>query len=1449
MTQAPESLTIRVLIHHPTTDRLLSEVGVEAVAGGRVVAEGRTDGGGFAGLEIGEDLWREPLTVRIDHGDRHSQEVPVTREALFDEEPITVTVSGEDHVEPGRLAILADHLVATRRVLAENLADDLTCPPPDSLIRLLTPGERARLLDDLSRADGHGDDGHGDPDGSGNGHVHGHAKAATRLVDPDALRHGTISFLELPELDTHFDFDTIDLDDPTWPKPIWGLFPWALPDDQAYRDYLRGVFVLFAHQQKLGVSADATQFPAIVEQQLTHRFFQDFATTDRTEAPLNQLLVPLVKAILTAPTGSGFGFGVPAANIPEKAGTQTVRAYLDTLLGLASTALPAEFANRYRLPLNEPDSVVSSPVLLSSYTLSRILSDTAQGPVEPPENVIVPQLPGASGKPILWPEVVGSAPFFLRFDEWLGRQQPFFPENLFALRTQVHSVTRGLWLNEDLKKFLKFHAEIDSGHTVNDYKPYFDSIGEVKRSAAFLRSYGEADAKLTELVQAIDQSQFATAARLADEAEELLNAAQPAPSGSENWEPDYTAGTPRPVSFALRRAVTVSNIVELTGTSTTYLPDGFERIYELSRPSETWDIVHFRMARDQATRLRVYQQRFLLPMLRATIRSGLGDVPGAVDILSGVTGFYIGIGMLGMPAGMVKHYYVGNAKRLVAGRQRTMDPLGDRPYTARLVFDSERRLTGPFTLTPQTNDFGDVTTPATPILHPLEEQYARIVQADALLTWGEMLYRSDDPASLERARELYKAVLLLHGRNPGTMAYRPKDLLQPSPGLVLVQNPRRLNQINRAKLALQQLDAGLNFYGYDDDTVPTLRYQTLVAAAQRWATAAKSAQNDYLSYVSRAEQLDLDLLATKAQERRAQGAVAIATEQVAGAQASVVVARKLVTDVEKLIELKKKEIDDSDSIFGQFKDYFTGLKTGVMSIVDVAKDAASVGKDLQAVSDEDLKAVVKQTGSEAWSGDGTAGGLAAVGGYSAFAVISTTTLIGMADAATKRQQELNALTGESLPAAKAAVQVQERQVAIAQLQGEIAASELAYTRDLITYQNERFLNRDFWDALSGVARRSLHRYLDLAGQSAWFAERALSYQLATPLRVVRLGYFDPRMRDLGGADRLALDLAELEAVRLGSARLSLPLTRTYSLARDLPLAFGQLKKTGTCTFTLTDDDLLAGHPGTYAHRIRTADVLVDVPGTTQRPRGILTNMGFSLLRRSPSAPRVPLLRYADAYPVSDFRSRRDLELFGLPGEQLLPFEGTAFTTTWNLALPAGTSPVGLDRVADVLLTFDMQAAYDGGPAGPGVAAAPSTTKVSRSLLVSALSVNITGLPSLRTPGQFAKLTFPLNKLPLPAGGTVTNLAVVLPGVVGGSITGKLRFGNSPQTQFQIVDGIAMSNLGVLGTGTGTQPQALNAAVSGSPARVVELEITKGSDADRLAAVRDVLLWVEYEVTE
>ncbi len=1433
-----ESSRIQVQTVDATTGAPLTDVGVEAVVlepeRSDVVPQALTGANGVAILDLPHGLWRQRLLVRLAGGP--GEGVEVSRAELDGEIPAVLEVAPASELDSDRLALLSDQLVATRRVRADDLANDLAAPTADSVARLLTAGERAHLLSKLERGL--------QSAGAGEG------AANMPLLDPEALRAGEVRIVPIREL-PHVNLEPRPLSDVdlfTKPGLGWGLFPWALPDDQSYRDYFRSGFVLLAHQQKLGSGADPKTFPDVVERQLKRRFRQDFRTSDRTEVPLNRLLVPLVASILTAPTGPGFGFGIAAATLPAQ-GTRTDRQYLDALLALAPVKVQ-EFANRYRLPLTEPDSSTSTPVRLNVYTLSRVLSDTAQGPVEPRENVIEPQLPGVEGKPILWTEVVGSAPFFLRFDEWLARQQPFFAENLFALRTQVVGASVGAWLTDGRKKFLEYHKALPGSQSLSPYNGYFNTMDEVHRSATFLLAYGAADAKLTELVQTIDKSQFATAARLADEAEQLLNAAAPTPRPGEDWEPELSVGNfPRPLSLARRRKLKVSDITGLTGVRGTYPPDGFERFFELARPEDLWlDVVHFRIARDQATRLRTYQLRFLLPMLRATVRAGLGDLPGTVDVLAGLTGFYIGIGMLGTPAGMVKHPdSLVLHTRVVAGRLRWYDPLGDRPYTARLMYDDERRLDGPFSLTPQVRSGADVLKPDPPLLHPLEERYARIVQADALLAWAEALYRTDDAASLERARELYKAVVFLHGEDPGTSAYLPGEFRLPWFGLI--ENPRVRNQVDRARLALHQLEAGLNFYGYNDDAVPTLSYATLVDAAQRWAAGAKSAQNDYLAYLGRVEQLDLDLLAAKAQERKARATVAIAAEQVEIAKAGVVVARKLVTDVEKIIAAKQTEIDDGNSLFSQFGAYFSGMKSSISSMVDIGKGASEGWTSLSTSGVGDALGLggggaggAAAAGSESVGLGSAMGGLGVVGGFAAFAVLSTTTLQGMADAATKRQGELMALKNEALPAAQAAVRVQERNVAIANLQGEIAATDLAYARDLVNYQNERFLNRDFWEALAGVARRSLHRYLDLAGQAAWFAERALAYRLATPIRVIRIGYFDQRMRDVGGVDRLALDLAELEALRLAAARVTVPLTVTYSLTRDLPLAFGQLKATGTCTFTLTDDVLMTAHPGTFAHRIRAVDVLVDAPGTAAPARGILTNSGFSLFRREPAAPRVPLLRFADAYPVSEFRLRTDMALHGLPGEHLLPFEGAAFTTTWTLELPKAANPVGLNRVTDVRITFDVQAAYE----VPSAVSPPQPA--SRAVFVSALALDSTGLKTLRKAAEpQGTIRFELDRLALPVDATITNLAVIVPGVVGGKFSAKLRFGGTAATSFEIDDGLAMSNAGVLSDGNPANVQPLNAAAAGSPARRAILTITKGTDAARLATARDALLWIEYSV--
>jgi hypothetical protein len=88
--------------------------------------------------------------------------------------------------------------------------------------------------------------------------------------------------------------------------------------------------------------------------------------------------------------------------------------------------------------------------------------------------------------------------------------------------------------------------------------------------------------------------------------------------------------------------------------------------------------------------------------------------------------------------------------------------------------------------------------------------------------------------------------------------------------------------------------------------------------------------------------------------------------------------------------------------------------------------------------------------------------------------------------------------------------------------------------------------------------------------------------------------------------------------------------------------------------------------------------------------------------------------------------------------------------------------VGLNRVTDVRITFDVQAAYE---VPASVAPPPLPQPASRAVFVSALALDSTGLKTLRKATEpQGKIRFDLDRLALPVDAMITNLAVVVPGV-------------------------------------------------------------------------------------
>ncbi|MGH7082557.1 MAG: hypothetical protein ACREFV_08825, partial [Acetobacteraceae bacterium] len=311
--------------------------------------------------------------------------------------------------------------------------------------------------------------------------------------------------------------------------------------------------------------------------------------------------------------------------------------------------------------------------------------------------------------------------------------------------------------------------------------------------------------------------------------------------------------------------------------------------------------------------------------------------------------------------------------------------------------------------------------------------------------------------------------------------------------------------------------------------------------------------------------------------------------------------------------------------------------------------------------------------------------------------------------------------------------------------------------------------------------------------------------------IVRMNCVPTAMRGLTGADRLLLDLAELEANRINGCRLTVPVKHTMSLARDFPLSFGRLKRTGRCTFHTNERLLQSAYPGTFAYRVRAVTVAAhDTDGPP--PRGILRNLGASTVSREDAAPPKRLVRFPDALPLSEFRLHQDLWVYGLPGEALLQFEGSGIETDWELEFPMATNPKGFRSLADVLITCDMNATYSQALAARTAEAPP--VPVARSIVLAASVWDPAGLASLRAEGEPARIRFDLAKLALPLAEqnrAVANLALLAVGATKLVYSATLDAeGSGVPAAFDVTDGLALSNAGpLLGT---AQKLPLNAMV-------------------------------------
>jgi hypothetical protein len=202
-----------------------------------------------------------------------------------------------------------------------------------------------------------------------------------------------------------------------------------------YRDYLRTLWTNVVSKIQVFQHTPGMSEAQVLEQ-MRNRFHQDFQTNDTTQKPVNEILIPIVLGILQAPQGMQHGFGVPPDRIPAR-GDMTPRAYLDALISVGGIEA-AEMGLRYRTDFRRSDFITSDAVKENITTLQRFYSDSWQSDPDP-----VHTLPDKLNQNFIPDKLVGKAPLFLYYDEWLLQRDPKAGELLSDQPNFSYSTWRG----------------------------------------------------------------------------------------------------------------------------------------------------------------------------------------------------------------------------------------------------------------------------------------------------------------------------------------------------------------------------------------------------------------------------------------------------------------------------------------------------------------------------------------------------------------------------------------------------------------------------------------------------------------------------------------------------------------------------------------------------------------------------------------------------------------------------------------------------------------------------------------------------------------------------------------------------------------------------------------------------------------------------------------------
>ena len=562
------------------------------------------------------------------------------------------------------------------------------------------------------------------------------------------------------------------------------------------------------------------------------------------------------------------------------------------------------------------------------------------------------------------------------------------------------------------------------------------------------------------------------------------------------------------------------------------------------------------------------------------------------------------------------------------------------------------------------------------INRPLEapDLWRRI--AENVLAWGDSLYKND---LAQDALPIYRLLVLETDTAPASFPYTDASLSptgtavkawlaavaanQPQP----VLNPAIADVLQRARLRLQYMQAGLDFFGNPTNLIPPFTFRYLQEVARFFANQAQQAEQRYIEFFDR----DQNGMMTR-------------------------------TELENAREQAGKEVDAAREREKEAKAMLDGARHSA-SLADLrAQNALNALNDFNSTAYEARRLAGLVARGNAWTGDDLPNLNYGAAGQT-YEGSKHEVLQKMTQRQTEISQELQRTqmenTAQELAAAKVVAQDQQKAAEArqrgAQIGVEIAQLRQAHASEMLDQFNSRVFDPEQWWRMAmfmkGLASTALHRAIE----TAKLMQQAYNFEQLESRQVIRSTYAPGFTNGLLGAALLASDIESFTHHQITTIRNKpIPVKWVLSLAEQFPGAFEmQLKTTGRMDFNVSIPQVVADHPGTYRHQLAAVEIEVDGFLPFGGLHGRLINSGIGRFRDAAGGSQVRL-QGVDTLVLSPFGRRQDGMILVSRQEMRELFEGNSVASGWSLEVPRASNDLDYRGIFDIRLVMYFECLFD-----------------------------------------------------------------------------------------------------------------------------------------------------------